>query len=205
MNQILKVCFVFILITGSAMAESIQSQFGFEVEVGKDWVVWNKKVSEQNVSSQILAKSQFGLISKEDTVSYLKMVKQVANGDLEYFYDKKSLLSPMKNNMNIKLSDKKFEMDRGQAITYCKSLPDELPKLYNQSITVSYCGFFEVENYRYFGVIYTMNHAKIAIFEYNMPTKDDKTLILVGGTDQEGSDRMQKGLNVMINAIAKIQ
>lgn len=152
-----------------------------------------------------MTNSSFGALAKQDTVNYLKMVKQVARGDLEYFYDKNSLLSPMKNNINVKLSDKKFEMKREQAITYCKTLPEELPKIYNQSISVSYCGFFEVEKYRYFGVIYVMNHAKIAIFEYNMPTKDDKTLILVGGSDQEGSDRMQKGLNTMINAIAKAQ
>jgi hypothetical protein len=205
MSQINLFSFLFLIWINSSFAVPYNSSFGFDVDLGPEWVVWNQKVSKINLISENLKKSDFNDISNLDTLSYEKMMKQVESGELEYFYDKSSLNEPMKNNMNIKLSNKKFEMGQKDAVKYCKSLPEQLPKIYHQSITVSYCGFFEIEKYRYFGVIFVMNDTKLAVFEYNMPTKEGKTLILVGGTDRAGSDRMQKGLNIMINAIAKVQ
>jgi hypothetical protein len=189
----------------SSVAKPYLSAFGFSVELGEEWLVWDQKNSQQNITDSSMDKSNFNALSKLDTVSYLKMMKQVSNGEFEYFYDKASLMNPMKNNMNVRLSEKKFDMNRNQALKYCQSLPEQLPKIYNQKITVSYCGFFELEKYKYFGVIYVLEDTRIAIFEYNMPTKEGQTLILVGGANPAGSKRMQKGLNTMINAIAKAQ
>lgn len=177
------------------------SYFGFQVQLPADWIALNPRDAAAANAGESVASLQIADFS--DPSNLASILDRVKAGEVEFYYDRTTLDEENKNNVSAQLVDNDWgALTDEQARDICSDLSSQLsPVFSNNPVAVHSYGMTRSNGIDYIAMEYSVPASSYHVVQYELPFKNGKRLVIVGGTFESG--RPLQRVKEMQNVIAK--
>ncbi len=174
-------------IASQAGAAEYRSSFGFSFELPEDWLV----LTPAEVAKHYRNETPESLAIDGDQATAQGILDQVRRGEIEFYFDRKHSTKDFKNNISVQRMQGSQTYTETAVAELCRSLAEELPKVFGSKIDIASCGSAEMHGIRFMAFEYFLPAQQVHVVQYEIPFVADSTLLLVGGAHREGLERLK--------------
>ncbi|NOY65952.1 MAG: sel1 repeat family protein [Gammaproteobacteria bacterium] len=187
-----------LLLALNSNAAIFKSDTGFKVELDDDWLPLGKQQISAKFKDETLKSLKLIGINDKKFEALLQRIKE---GNVEFIFDKKYSTKDFNNNISLQKGVGATARTKKQADIICKTIGEELKKLYKKDIKVIQCGLKTIGKNSFMSYEYSGALTDITTIQHEFQLTPNVTLITVGGSLPAAVNRVQKTQQKIASAI----